>query len=503
MGRPRQPTDRSQCQPVGTAARRFALICLAVLAGAGQAPRTSNPTLAITHVTIIDATGAPPVPDKTVVVAGDRIATIAKSAAVAVPAAAQTVDASGKFLIPGLWDMHAHPFLLPSVPADVFLDGYLARGVTSLRDPSGPLDAQLRGRAAQTTSARPGPRLSISGPVLDGPVPLWPGVAIPVGTDLQARRAVRSLAQAGVDFVKVYDFLPRLAYFAIADEARRLRLPFAGHVPIALTAADASDAGQASIEHVIHLFESCSSEEPTLQKEALALVARATASGRVADVPGLIRELFHIELRAERSYDEARAAALFARFVRNGTVSDPTLVAHSYERGLEPRADPRLKYVPAVLRESWRPEHYLLSRAFTAEDRADAKRIFHRRLDLVGSMFRAGVTIVAGTDSPTTAYSIPGFALHDELEFLVKAGLTPMAALQAATRNAAQLAGRLDRLGTIETGKLADLVLLDANPLDDIHNTTTITAVVVNGALRSKSDLEALLARMEAAVKDR
>ena len=258
-----------------------------------------------------------------------------------------------------------------------------------------------------------------------------------------------------------------------------------------------------SIEHVIHLFESCSSEEFALQRQATAVVARATASGQVADLRALIRELFHIELRAARSYDEARAKALFARFVRNGTVSDPTLVGRSYELGLEPRADARLRYVPGGLQESWRPENYPLNGTFTAGDRADATWIFQRRLDLVGSMFRAGVTIVAGTDSPTAAYSMAGFGVHDKLGFLVKAGLPPMAALQAATRNAAKLAARLDRLGTIEAGKLADLVLLDANPLDDIHNTTTIAAVVVNGALRSKSDLHAMLTRVEVAVKDR
>ncbi len=182
---------------------------------------------------VIDATGAPPAPDMTVLIAGDRIASVSKSAGVAVPAGARTVDASGKFLIPGLWDMHAHPFLLPTVAADVLLDAYLANGVTSLRDPAGPLDAQIQARAAQTTGARPGPRLSVSGPLLDGPVPLWPRMAIPVGTASEARRAVSALTRAGVDFVKVYDFLPRPAYLAIVDEAKRRRVPVAGHVPIA------------------------------------------------------------------------------------------------------------------------------------------------------------------------------------------------------------------------------------------------------------------------------
>jgi len=460
--------------------------------------------LAITHVVVVDATGSPASPDMTVVTTGVRITEIGKTEKIRLPKDARVVDGRGKFLIPGLWDMHAHPFLLPQIlPPQSLFNLYVANGVTSLRDPGGPLDDQLKWRKAVAAGEVQGPRMIVSGPVLDGPTPMWPPIAIAIGAEKEARSAVAALKQRGANFIKVYDFLPRAAYFAIADEAKRQRVPLAGHIPISVTAAEASDAGQRSVEHVIHLFESCSSIEAELQQEALRIVRDATAAGREPNLPALFRELLQVELKALKTYDEAKARALFARFVKNDTYIDPTLIGHSYEQGADHRSDARLKYAPASLKESWEPKNYILSKAYTREDLANAKMLFQKRIELIGAMQRAGVALLAGTDSPTAAYAFAGFSLHDELELFVKAGLSPMEALQTATRNPAKFFGLQDSLGTVEQGKIADLVLLEANPLLDIRHTQKINAVVVNGRLLDRTALDDLLAKAATAVQNK
>ncbi|MGH9937149.1 MAG: amidohydrolase family protein [Blastocatellia bacterium] len=312
--------------------------------------------LAITHVAVVDATGSPASPDMTVVITGDRITEIGKTEKIRLPKDARVVDGTGKFLIPGLWDMHAHPFNLPQMlPPQLLFNLYIANGVTGLRDPGGPLEVQLQWRKTIAAGEVLGPRMIVSGPVLDGPTPMWPPVAIAIATEKEARSAVVAVKQRGADFIKVYDFLPRAAYFAIADEAKKQRIPLAGHIPISVTAAEASDAGQRSVEHVIHLFESCSSIEAELQQEALRIVRDATAAGREPNLPALFRELLQIELKALKTYDEAKAQALFARFAKNDTYVDPTLIGHGYEQGADHRFDAWLKYAPAFLKESWEP----------------------------------------------------------------------------------------------------------------------------------------------------
>jgi len=482
--------------------RMFTLPFLILLSSLLAQPNNkSQPmVLAITHVAVIDATGSPANPDMTVVITGDRITEIGKTEKIRLPKGARVVEGTGKFLIPGLWDMHAHPFLEPQMlPPQLLFNLYVANGVTGLRDPGGPLEVQIKWRKAVAAGEVLGPRMIVSGPILDGQSPMWPSIAIAIGAENEARSAVAGLKQRGADFIKVYDFLPRDAYFAIVDEAKKQHIPLAGHIPISVTAAEALDAGQRSVEHVIHLFESCSSLESELQQEALRRVKEATAAGLEPNLPSLFRELSQIELKALKTYDEAKAQALFARFVKNGAYEDPTLIAHGYEQGADHSSDARLKYAPALLKESWKPENYILSKAFMREDLANAKILFQKRVELIGAMRRAGVALLAGTDSPTAAYTFAGFSLHDELALFVKAGLTTMEALQTATRNPARFFDLQESLGAVERGKIADLVLLEANPLLDIHNTQKINAVIVNGRLLDRATLDDLLAKASTA----
>jgi imidazolonepropionase-like amidohydrolase len=473
-------------------ARRLALRALLGLAlalpgitpGESRAEAPGAP-IAIVGATLIDGTGSAPRPGTTVLVSGERIAAIGSD--LRLPADARIVEATGKFLIPGLWDMHVH--LIDPRQLDLFI----ANGVTGIRIMWGaPPHQEWRRKLAQ--GAMQGPRLLIASGILDGPIPIWRGsVAVP--DDPAARRAVATAKRNGADFVKVYSFLPREAYFAIAQESKKLGMPFSGHVPITVSVPEASDAGQSSIEHLNGILLATSTREAEVRER----MTRALGDPRpYAAVTEITRSE---QLSLLRTFSEEKGAALFSRLARNGTWQTPTLTVLRSIAYLDDPSftnDPRLKYVPAPVRRSWDPSRDFRFRTRTAEDYANSKLGFRKSLEIVGAMHRAGVRILAGTDV-ANPYCFPGFSLHDELRLLVEAGLKPMDALQAATRNPAESAGLLGSLGTVEVGKLADLVLLDADPLQEIGNTGAIRAVIANGRLLDREALDAMLARAEAA----
>ena len=461
---------------------------IALLLTAVFPPWTLAQTLAFTGVSVIDATGRPLQRDQTVVVTGDRITAIGRTGRVTVPKEATLVDGTGKFLIPGLWDMHVH-----TMRQNVFLRLFLANGITGVRDMSSPIENMSGWRNAVADGGL-WPRVYAAGPIVDGKYPIWPG-SIAVETEVEGRAAVATVKKRGADFVKVYQLLSREAYFAIVDEAKKLGMPFAGHVPELLTAVEVSDAGQRSIEHLTGIYRSCSNREKELLAEAGKYLAKPDTVSLIALLRHQARVLFE-------TFDDKKAAALFQRLASNGTWQTPTLTViqgSAYIDVKEQANDPRLKYVSSSLRSSWDPKKDFRFRDLDPEEFAFAKRAFPKDLEVVGRMHRAGVPILAGTDTPNTR-CIPGFSLHDELALLVESGLKPMDALQTATRNPARYFGITDRLGTVEVGKIADLVLLHANPLQDIRNTQRITAVVVGGKLLNRPKLDALLADVEARV---
>ena len=404
-------------------------------------------SLVIQHVTVIDATGRGPAPNMTVVVDGDRIVAVTPSKKkMRIPKDAAEVDGTGKFLIPGLWDMHVHGASDERAPWSHLL--FLANGVVGVRDMSGPADAHAW-RATQLANEDPSPAIYLGSPIVDGPNPVWPD-SIVVADEVQARDVVDQQQQRGADFIKVYSRLSREAYFAIADEAKKRGIAFEGHVPESVTAAEASDAGQKSIEHLTRVAESCSREEATIdaelsRQEALFRAPDATLSQKMESGKGIIG----LDLRAIETYDDATAQALFVRFVKNGTWQCPTLtLLRAQIDDPLPADDPRLKYLSETVRAKWDGGYY---KNLPPPARAAlvnlSKAQFGESMKIVGVMHRAGVPILAGTDT-MNPQCFPGFGLHDELALLVEAGLSPMAALQAATRNAAQFMGQLDRRGT-------------------------------------------------------
>jgi imidazolonepropionase-like amidohydrolase len=374
-----------------------------------------------------------------------------------------------------------------------YLPLYVANGVTSVRDMGGVPEAINKFRKDIKEGKVVGPRILMAGFIVDGPQPIWP-FSVKVANEADGRRAVIEQKQRGVDFIKVYSLLSRESYLAIADEAKKQGMTFAGHVPFAVGVAEASDAGQKSIEHLTGVLLGCSSKEDEMLKEMVE--ASASPNARV--------ELFRISRKHAQTifdtYSEQKAAGLFARFAKNGTYHVPTLTilrAVAFMDDSSFTNDPRLKYIPPFLKSSWDPKNDFRFRNRKPEDIEHAKKTYQKNLEIVGAMRRAGVQFLAGTDV-ANPFIFPGFSLHDELSLLVKSGLTPMEALQAATINPAKYFGLTDSLGTIEKGKIADLVLLEANPLEDISNTQKIAAVVMGGKLFDKAYITETLAKIEA-----
>ncbi len=450
----------------------------------------------ITDVTVIDATGAPPLPHMTVVIEGERISEIRPTNADRNFDRAHVVDGAGRFLIPGLWDAHVHTFVFPWQP-DLYFPLLIANGVTGVRDMGGafPITVIDEFRSAIASGERVGPRI-VAGMMVDGPTPVWP-FAVGVGSAEEGRQAVTIITEAGADFIKVYTLLPREAYVALADAAKKQELPFAGHVPVWVTAGEASDAGQRSIEHYSDsMLPYCSTAEDEILAEL-----RAAAAGP-DPVQTYAATFFATLPRVLETIDAGKIEALAARFATNRTWFTPTLIiGHNAALAGDPAriADPRLRHLPPEVVASWNPQGDGRPAERTSADPAIARRSLEVGATITRTMQLAGAPLMAGTDLGLP-YVFPGFSLHDELALLVQAGLSPLEALQAATRNTAQGVGLGDELGTVEVGKLADLVLLEADPLADITNTTRIAAVVVNGRLLEQAELYDLVHATEPAV---
>lgn len=424
--------------------------------------------LVVTHATVIDMTGAAPKPEMTVVVQGNRIAKIGKSGEVHIPKGAQVVDGSGKFLIPGLWDMHVHLFNNVSAPGtnnkETYFPLFIANGVTGVRDmftDADDLKIVREWRSEMEAGDLIAPRIAPGSSIIDG-VPVFQKNSVGVTNAEEARQAVRTFKAAGAGFIKVYNRLTRESFFAIADEAKKLNIPFAGHVPESVTAVEASNAGQKSIEHLSGMFIACSAGEEM------------------------------------QSFNEKKCREFADVFVRNKTWHDPTNVVNrsqylSDDEGFQ--KDTRLRYVPAGEAQDWKN---LTDTRLKPASRKNRELWFQRYLEISKLLHKAGVALLAGTDVGNP-YVYAGFSLHDELELYTQAGFTPYEALETATVNPSKYLGMEKSLGTIEKGKFADLVLLDANPLADIFNTRKINAVIMNGRLLDRATMDKMLADAEAA----
>jgi len=434
--------------------------------------------------------GGKPLRDSTVVVLDNRISVVGPSSSVSIPRGAKVLDATGKFLVPGLADMHLHLTGAgePTGSREFFLPLLVANGITTVRDMGGNVEYLKKLRDEIDSGKRLGPQIFFTGPYLDGDPPGYQPAIVVCNTS-DARHAVAELKQEGVDFIKVQSRLSREAYFAIARESQTQQIRFVGHVPDTVSALEAAKAGQASIEHLTGVLLATSSREEELRRRQLA-------PGLVDASPGASLDRSRQWQRdLLQSLSPQKSAILLSAFAKDRVAQAPTFPVLVHMGFLTPetdlRSDPRLKYLSSGVQKIWEQGRKERLEYRTEADFALRREIIQRSLEIVGRMNAVGITILPGTDAAAPNV-FPGFSLHEDLEFLVKAGLTPLQALQAATLNSAQFLTRSDQ-GTIAAGQRADLVLLDANPLQDIRNTRQIRAVVVNGRLLDRGDLDALL----------
>lgn len=438
--------------------------------------------LVLNHVSIVDVRKGGLQPDQTVIIHNGRILSIGPAKSAKIPRKSSSVDCHGLFLIPGLWDMHVHLVFGDWFPAakDISLPLFVANGVTGVRDMGSELQIVQAWRSEIEMGRLVGPHIYTSGPMLDGPKPRFPS-SVAIATPDDGRRAVVDLKDRGADFIKLQSLIPRDAVFAIAEETRKQGMPFEGHVPDSVRASEMSDAGMKSFEHLIGIFEGSSPLEDDFLK------GNKTESRFLA------------------SYDSARAEKLAELLKKNQTWQCPTLV---WERGgnlidvTDFSKDDRAKYVPASWKtKTWKRFTDEITQGYGTDELATRKKFLEKELEVVRLLHTKGVPFLAGTDTPPGVYIFPGFSLHEELQRFVAAGFTPLEALQTATLNPARFFGVEDRFGTVETDKVADLVLVKANPLDDIANTQKIAAVILNGRYFSSKDLEKMFAGVEAAAR--
>lgn len=474
---------------------RRALLILAITLSIFSCSSPPPPSLAITHVTLIDATGAAPKSDRTVFIADDKITAIGPSSTLSIPRNTRTLDAAGKFLIPGLVDIHVHLTGAgePTGSREFILPLLLANGITTVRDMGGNLDSLVTLRHEIEHGQLTAPQIFFAGPYLDGSTPFFQPSLV-VSNAAEASADVHSLISGGADFIKVQSNLSRDAYFAIAEVCRREHITFVGHVPDRVTAAEASDAGQKSIEHLTGVLRACSNDEPLLIRKQFAAAPKKPTTGQSRE-----RQLAW-QRDLLQSYSDAQAAALIEKFLHNHTWQIPTLILLRNDAFPTPEtdasSDPRRKYIPLKVLANWEKGARDRDKGATPKEFALRTNLMAASLRIVGKMNAAGVPIMAGTDT-TAPFVFPGSSLHEELALLVQAGLTPMQALQAATKHPAEFLDKLQTQGTVEQGKFADLVLLDANPLDDIHNTQKIRAVILRGKLLDRILLDEQLAKEE------
>jgi len=481
-------------------ARALVLLLLAALPAGSRAARLPQ-YVVFTNVAIVNLEAGVVEPDMTVVIRDGRIEAIARRGLIQLSRNVRVINAKGKYLMPGLWDMHLHLAIRPEaeLSPQVILPLLVAHGVVGTRD-MGSDFARIQAMRKEIAGEKiPGPAILSPGPFVDGPQPA-DATVVPVANAAEARQAARALKARGVDFIKAQAGLSREAFLALADEARRAGIPIAGHVPEAVSAREVSDAGQKSIEHVspalpgdAGILLAVSSREDELRKELLFLRAAEAE-------PGSSRKELRAHQRALQvalldSYSPEKAATLFRRMAENKTYVVPTLIwSQSYRPPDATKLGDGvpLEFVPAAMRERWLARRAAYQEVVTEEDSALNRRMAEKSLQLVQAMHRARVPLLAGTDS-LDAFVLPGLSLHQELELLVQAGLPPLEALRTATLNAARFLGREKEMGSVEKGMLGDVVLLDANPLIDIRNTRRIAGLVLRGQYYSRRDLDEML----------
>ena len=464
------------------------------------APSAFAQSLVLDGVTIVDTHTGKLTRNQSVAIEGGKIARIARAGAIKPGAQTKVIDARGRYLVPGYLDMHVHSFNAPDPTASLEL--MLASGITGVRQMSGSPELLQKRRDGQLILPKDGADLlAMPGTVLTG---------ANAGTPEAAVAEVDRQKQIGADFIKVIDVKPD-PFFAALAEAKKLGLAFDGHLQPTSAIEKAADNGMTAIEHLgpgISVLVGCSSDEAALRQAIAARPPQAppSASGpgpadralRATTNPTMATDpiMFDLMKRVLDTYSESKCRALIKRIKKDGMWMTPTLIRlHAMEFGDDPahRTDPNLRYVSAQTRSLWQQMAQQFPQIITPERRATVQRLWAMQLHLTKLLEQGGVPMMTGTDAGGAGHwDISGVSLHQEIDLLQQAGLKPLTILQMTTLNGARFLHREDRMGSVATGRNADLVLLDADPLASAGNLHGISAVVHRGTYYDKDALERL-----------
>lgn len=407
--------------------------------------------IALVGGTLIDGTGAASVPDSVVLIEKGRILAAGPKSRVKIPGGTQKIDARGKFILPGLWDMHSHFEQVEWGPI------YLAAGATTVRDCGNEFEFITAVRDAIASGHGLGPRILAAG-IVDGSGPLAIGVAR-VDTPDEAKMWVDKYHDARFQQMKIYSSVKLEEVRDVAEEAHRLGMTVTGHVPEGLNAYQVIEAGQDQINHIQYIADIMT---PPLPENATRM------------------DRLNAEANIELNSPEAQKAISF--LVQHGTVVDPTVAL--FEFFTASSAKPPVSIEPGVVKVAPELQAILAEAGPPSPNAAVQEKIVQKYIEIIGALHRAGVPIVAGTDQ-----TVPGYSLYREIELYVQAGFTPMEAIQAATIVPARVMGLDKELGTVEAGKRADVIIVDGNPLESIHNIRKVEYVITNGVMYNCAEL--------------
>lgn len=484
--------------------KKFKQAAIALVAAAGGSALVScggdsgvlgvNKGAVIQNVTVVSTRDGSLQSGMNLILVDGKIDTITSQAVRATDSGVIVVDGSGKYVVPGFLDMHTHAAgTLGKTPNDFQV--LLANGITGIREAGGS-PALITAVKAQNAAVVSG---SVDAPeVLMMPSTIYAGNP---ATDVGARQFVRDRLAEGADFIKIAGG-PPAAFLAAVDEAKKLGSHAAGHLPVPVSATAASDAGYRSFEHLgagMGVLLDCASEETTIRASAVATPVpppTQVINPRIFDA----NPYQPYYQRIIDTYDAAKCTTLAKTFVKNNSWQAVTLIRlRTSDYGNDPvyTQDPNLKYVDKTRVALWAQTGAQFAATVTPTAQATLRAYYDLRLKAVKLMQQSGVKILAGSDLGG-GWVIPGFSLHQEFRELAAAGLTPLEVLQSTTLNGAQFAGRESTMGTVEKGKNADLVLLEANPLADVANLDKVSAVFLRGKLYSRAALDKLLADVAA-----
>ena len=463
------------------------LICI-ILVVVNCKENVISGNLVITNVNVIDIEKGAVINNQTVSIENGKINSISSYLSSDKIESSVIIDGKNKYLIPGLWDMHTH--YTTSIKNNGFYNLFIANGVLGVRE----LWGNLESRDSLLAKNEIAPQVFASGAIIDGLFTELQGVLQPKSPE-EAVRMVDSLHHKGADFIKVYDNLSAETYNAIADRCKELNFPLAGHVPLSITPEEAALKGHKSMEHLNGIWAAST----TKRKEIDSLKLSFVENFQQRNIPGALSAFTNRLKYYNTYYNQENARQLGAILSENEIFVTPTLAIFYYDGYKNDHNFKELeenKYIPNSILKQWDHKQNFPYNIFTDETWKEFKERYKTSMKITKDLHDSGVTIMAGTDCGG-AYVIPGFSLHKELKFLVEAGLTEAEALKAATINPVNYFKLSETEGSVAQGKMANLVLLNENPLVDISNTEKIFGIVHKGLYLNRQKLDSLLIKAE------